>query len=132
MRIGELADRAGVTTKTIRFYEGIGVLPEPGRTSSGYRAYDDSALRRLEFVRAAQAAGLSLAEINGVLDVRDRGMPPCMHVSELVDAKLEDIDVRIDALRQTKATLEELAERARVLDPAECGSEDICHIITTN
>ncbi len=61
MRIGELAARSGLTAKTIRFYEQAGVLPEPARQPSGYRSYDDTALDRLRFVRAAQAAGLTLA-----------------------------------------------------------------------
>ncbi len=59
MRIGELADRAGVTTKTLRFYEQAGVLPPPDRTSAGYRDDDETVLDVLRFVRAARAAGLT-------------------------------------------------------------------------
>ena len=55
MRIGELADQARISTKAIRYYEQIGILTPPARTVSGYRAYDDTALGRLGFVRAAQA-----------------------------------------------------------------------------
>ena len=66
MRIGELAEQAGMTTKTLRFYEQAQVLPQPARTASGYRDYDETSLARLRFVRAAQGAGLSLAEILGV------------------------------------------------------------------
>lgn len=58
MRIGELAGRAGVTAKTLRFYEQAGVLPAPGRTPAGYRDYDEAALDVLRFVRAAKAAGV--------------------------------------------------------------------------
>ncbi len=79
MRIGELARRSGLTTKALRFYEQAGVLPEPERQPSGYRDYDESALARLRFVRAAQAAGLTLAEIRQVFDVREQtGRPAGM------------------------------------------------------
>jgi MerR family copper efflux transcriptional regulator len=54
MRIGQLADRCGVSEKTLRYYEDIGVLRSPRRTPSGYRDYDDSALAQLRFIRAAQ------------------------------------------------------------------------------
>ena len=59
MRIGALASQAGISTKAIRYYEQIGILTPPARTPAGYRAYDQAALGRLGFVRAAQAVGLS-------------------------------------------------------------------------
>ncbi|MGW1553897.1 MerR family DNA-binding transcriptional regulator, partial [Streptomyces sp. NPDC002346] len=59
MRIGELATQAGLSTKTIRFYEEAGLLPAPPRTSGGYRDYPEQAATRLSFVRDAQAAGLT-------------------------------------------------------------------------
>ena len=67
MRIGEIAELAGVTTKTVRYYERIGILPEPDRTPSGYRDYGVGTLERLRFIRDAQATGLSLAEIHSIL-----------------------------------------------------------------
>ena len=66
MRIGELADRAGISAKAIRYYEQVGILAPPARTPSGYRAYDPSVLGRLGFVRAAQALGFTLGEIRQV------------------------------------------------------------------
>ena len=60
MKIGELAERCGVTTKTIRYYESIGLLDAPSRTASGYRDYGAAAVERLRFVRDAQATGLTL------------------------------------------------------------------------
>jgi MerR family copper efflux transcriptional regulator len=94
-RIGEPAGRSGTTTKTLRFYEQAGLLPEPERTPSGYRNYDEGVLDRLAFVRAAQAAGLSLAEIREVIAVRDHTGPPCEHVAALLDAHAADLDARI-------------------------------------
>src|SRR5439155_15385825 len=73
MLIGEVADRSGVSTKAIRYYEDIGLLPPPERTASGYRDYAASVVDRLAFIRAAQAVGLSLGEIRGVVALRDEG-----------------------------------------------------------
>ena len=95
MRIGELADAGGVSAKTIRYYEAIGLLAAPQRTPAGYRDYDPAAAGRLAFIRAAQAVGLTLGEIRGVIALRDRGEPPCGHVLELIDARAAEIDQRI-------------------------------------
>ena len=73
MKIGELANTAGVTTKTIRYYESIGVLDEPARSESGYRSYGPAAIERLDFVKQAQSSGLALAEIRSILEIKDQG-----------------------------------------------------------
>ena len=73
MRIGELAEQAGTSTKAIRYYEQIGILTPPARTAAGYRTYDEAAMGRLSFVRAAQAVGLTLAEIRQIIAFRDDG-----------------------------------------------------------
>ncbi len=70
MRIGDLASRTGLTVKTLRFYEQAGVLAVAARLPSGYRDYNESALARLRFVKAAQAAGLTLTKIRQVIAVR--------------------------------------------------------------
>ncbi len=129
MRIGELADRTGLTDRTLRYYEQIGVLPEPDRTVSGYRDYTDDAVDRLAFVRAAQTAGLTLAEIAGVLDIRDRGEAPCGHVEALIATKLAEVDDKIRELEATRTELRKLDRRAKQLDPAACGDAEICHIL---
>lgn len=67
MQIGELAGELGLNTRTIRYYEGIGLLPEPERTGGNYRAYGREDLERLRFIRAAQRLGLTLDEIREVL-----------------------------------------------------------------
>ncbi len=129
MRIGELSARSGVSTQTLRFYEQIGVLAEPARSASGYRDYDESAVGRLAFVRAAQTAGLTLAEIAGVLEIRDRGEAPCRHVEALIAAKLAEVDVKIRELEATRTELRSLARRAARLDPAVCDEGEICSIL---
>ncbi len=86
VKIGELAQPTGTTTKTLRFYEQAGLLPEPDRTPAGCRDYDESVVDRLGFVKAAQTAGLRLAEIRDVIAAREHGGPPCSHVAALLDA----------------------------------------------
>ncbi|MCT1614878.1 MerR family transcriptional regulator, partial [Corynebacterium sanguinis] len=73
MRIGELAERAGTTAKTLRFYEEQGLLPPTERTPSGYRDYAPETVARIDFVHRGQAAGLTLAQIRQILDIRDGG-----------------------------------------------------------
>ncbi|MEO6206081.1 MAG: heavy metal-responsive transcriptional regulator [Mycobacteriales bacterium] len=129
MRIGELAQQAGVTAKTLRFYEQAGVLPEPARTPSGYREYERTTLARLRFIKGAQAAGLTLAEIVQVVTVRDAQGPPCAHVIALLDQHSVDLDLRIAELVSTRDDVQRMRERATGLDPADCGPDGICHVI---
>ena len=129
MRIGELATAAAVPAKTIRYYEQIGVLAPPTRTASGYRTYDRTTVDRLRFIRAAQAAGLTLGEIRGIVALRDRGETPCTHVLHLITARAAEVDQRIIELQRLRADLERLARRARRLDPADCDPSRICHLI---
>jgi MerR family transcriptional regulator, copper efflux regulator len=130
MRIGELAERAGVSTKAIRYYEQVGILAPPLRTASGYRSYDEAALGRLGFVRAAQAVGLTLGEIRNVIDFRDHGQAPCAHVTDLLRRHAADLEARIAELQQLRGELRQLAERATTLDPEDCPPERVCHVIT--
>lgn len=125
MRIGELADAVSVPAKTIRYYESIGLLPPPERHANGYRRYDDAAGDRLRFVKAAQAAGFTLAEIGEILTLRDRGEEPCSHVLDLVDRRARDIGEQIAALERMQAELRRLAARAR----AAPGNGSYCHLI---
>lgn len=129
MKIGELARRAGTTTKTLRFYESAGLLPEPERTPAGYREYDEAVLDRLRFVKAAQAAGLTLAEIRDVMAARELTGPPCEHVAALLDAHATDLDHRIAELIALREDVQRLRHRATTLDPVLCGEDKICHVI---
>lgn len=128
MLIGELAEQTGTTSKTLRFYEAEGLLPEPARTSSGYRDYEPGATSRVSFIRDAQRAGFTLRQIGQILDIRDGGEPPCEHVGRLIDLRITEVEQRMTELAQTKAHLQELATRTRELDPAECGG--YCDIIS--
>jgi DNA-binding transcriptional MerR regulator len=126
MRIGQLAERTGVSAKTLRFYEEQGILPEPPRTSSGYRDYAPEVVDRVAFVRQAQTAGLTLAQIRQVLAVRDGGQAPCRHVTGFVDERLAHIDQRLAELAATRRHLLALRRRVRRLEPSDCAPDEIC------
>jgi DNA-binding transcriptional MerR regulator len=130
MQIGTLAETTGVTAKTIRFYEQGGLLPPPPRTTGGYRDYPADAVGRLRFIRDAQSAGLALAEIRGILALRDSGQAPCEAVAALVGEHLGQIERRLADLRSTRRALRDLARRAADLDPDTCTEDDICTILT--
>lgn len=129
MKIGELAETAGTTAKTLRFYEDQGLLPEVDRTTSGYRDYPLEMVARLDFIHRGQAAGLTLAQIKQVLDIRDGGLAPCIHVRDLLDQRLADIDDQIRSLAALRDTLAELREDADIVDPESCSPDQICQYL---
>lgn len=129
MRIGEIAEEAGVTTKTVRYYEQLGILPEPERTASGYRTYGDDTLERLRFIREAQSTGLNLTEIHSILEMKDHGERSCEHTRELLERHISDIDTQIARLTAARRTLTQLAERADRADPADCTDPHRCQVI---
>ncbi len=120
MKIGEIAGRAGVPAKTMRFWEDQDLLPAPARTQAGYRDYDPAILERLAFIRHAQAAGLTLEHIRQVLHIRDGGQAPCVHVTALIARRLAEVEARMAELARTRDQLAALAGRAAAQDPADC------------
>ncbi len=129
MRIGELADRAGVSTKTVRYYESIGLMAAPARTPSGYRDYGEDGLERLRFIRDAQASGLTLAEIQSVLELKDAGARSCQHTRALLQRHLGELDDQIARLEAARAELAVFAARAEGLDPTGCTDPNRCQVI---
>lgn len=129
MQIGVLARAGGLSTKTIRFYEQRGLLPPPPRTRGGFRDYPAEAVGRLQFIRDARSAGLTLAEIGRVLALRDSGQAPCGAVADLVAEHLAQIERRLADLHAARGVLRQLARRAADLDPGSCAEADICTIL---
>jgi len=127
--IGEVARRSGVSAKTLRYYESIGLVEPAARSASGYRHYGDDVLDRLAFIRSAQALGLTLGEIRSIVALRERGETPCGHVRQLLRERSEDISRTIRGLRALQNELERLVERADRLDPADCAPHNVCHLI---
>jgi len=114
MQIGQVAAATGVPTKTIRYYEDIGVLPPPERAANGYRAYGPGTVDRLRFIRDAQATGLTLEEITTVFELRRQGEPTCHHVRGLLEDHLAGLDTRIAALRKVRRELAVMIDRIRL------------------
>ncbi len=92
LTVSKLADRVGTSADTVRYYERIGLLPEPDRSASGYRMYSDDAVERLQFIKYAQRFGLRLEEISELLAIRERGLCPCGHTRVLLERRLAQLD----------------------------------------
>jgi DNA-binding transcriptional MerR regulator len=101
-KIGELARRAGVTAKAIRFYERKRILPPARRAANGYRLYGDEAVDVLTFVKQASGLGLTLAEIREIVTIRDGGRPPCAHVHRLLRAKGSELERKLQDLLEIR------------------------------
>jgi len=130
MRIGEFAKQAGVNPKTVRYYEELGLLPPAPRSASGYRQYVEKDVERLEFIRSAKGLGVSLDEIKEVLAFRDRGAYPCPYVLTLINAKVEEIESRIQGLRILARDLRRLRKAAVAIPRgASAKKARFCHII---
>jgi DNA-binding transcriptional MerR regulator len=126
VRIGEAAQTAGMTSKTLRFYEENGLLPAAERTSNGYRDYPDETIVRLDFIRRGRAAGLALAQIREILRLHDAGHAPCTHVRDLLADQLASLDARIAELVALRATVAGYHSAAAAADPDACDAGRIC------
>ena len=126
-QIGELSARTGVARHTIRFYERKGVLPEPERTSSGYRMYGPAAVERLEFIAKGQSLGLRLDDIREVLDISEGGREPCEHVRELIEERLHETEERLQELEGLRGTLRRTLERFDRIESADANCR--CRVI---
>lgn len=125
--IGRLAKLAGVSADTVRFYERTGLLPKPARTAANYRVYDEAALKRLRFIRQAQALGFSLDEIKRILSLRGQGQETCRCVVAMAEATLSETEAKLkdlqdfrDALKKTLARWRKLSSRRAPLAAEFC------------
>lgn len=105
VQISEVAKLAGVSAPTIRYYEEIGLLAKPLRSSAGYRRYTESTVEELQFIRKAQAIGFSLDEIAEILQLSKSGEKPCGHVLSLAHQHLAAVDERIARLQTFRKQL---------------------------
>src|ERR1700745_1086468 len=119
MRVGEVAERAGVNVETLRYYERRGLLPEPERTPNGHRRYDEETVRFLRAIKEAQAVGFTLAEIAEYLRAARRSAAPSEGLRSRAAAKIDQSDARVAGLRRMREEL------ARVVGCA-CDSRDQC------
>jgi DNA-binding transcriptional MerR regulator len=117
MRTRQLADQAGVNIETLRYYERRGLLPEPPRTSGGYRHYPDEAVRALRFVKRSPALGFSLAESQELLHLAAGGPDSCKSAHGLAVSHLTELNRRFSQLRSMREALVQLAESCTPADP---------------
>ena len=113
LTIGRLARRAEVATSTVRYYERIRLLTPPRRTESNYRLYADDTVERLRFIRAAQVAGLTLADIRTLLSYRDGETAPCSEVQTLLESRLTQVEDRLRELRHVRRVLSSFLDVCR-------------------
>ena len=118
MRIGELARLTGCQSETVRFYEQKGLLPLPVRSQANYRLYDASHAERLHFIRRCRSLGMSLEEVQTLLDFQDHPDKSCSGVNDLVDRHIVEIERQIDELHTLQAELTELRSRCDAARPA--------------
>lgn len=126
--IGDVAERAGVPTATIRYYESIGLLKRAPRASSGYRRYSDQTVEELRFIKKAQALGFSLEEVAEILQLSRSGGTPCAQVLSIGREHLAAVEERI---RQLQAFRDQLASELAKWDARRAGvtCEGLCAFI---
>jgi len=118
--IGALSKHTGTNIETIRYYERVGLLPAPARSSGGYRLYRTEHLKRLNFVRRARALGFSIGEVRTLLRLADERKRPCAEVREVATAHLRDVRTKIADLRRMERVLRATVARCTAGGSAHC------------
>ena len=131
MQIRQLAALAKVSAKTIRYYESIGVLPQPERSPNGYREYEGSDVERLKLVLGARRLEFSLDDVTEILAMRDRREAPCRRVLDKLVQKADDIANRITELQRLEKELRHLHELGQTFPTDDVdGKSCICHLVS--
>ena len=108
LAIGTLAKRTGTKVQTVRYYEQIGLMPEPGRTEGGQRRYGDADLDRLAFIRHARQLGFTLEAIRELLDLSDNPSRSCAEVDVIAHRQLKEVEARIARLEALRKELKRM------------------------
>jgi DNA-binding transcriptional MerR regulator len=133
LKIGEVATLSGLPVKTIRYYEEIGLLkPTVDRSNSGYRLFSVAVLSRLSFVKRAQSLGLSLSEIQQILEIHDQGHLPCGEIRQHLESKVEAISAQIEALETLRAELQGILSGWQDHPPIDALVQTICPNLQTS
>lgn len=129
--IGDLSEKTGVSTEAIRYYERIGLIPEPQRADNGYRLYIEADVDRLNFIRRARALDIALDEIDEILAFRERNEAPCAHVMKVMERRIEEIENRIRDLQRMSDEIKQLYEAGKQLPDDVQMKACVCHLIQT-
>ena len=119
-RIGDLADRTDTKVETIRYYERIGILPAPDRTSGNHQSYGPEHLGRLSFIRRARDLGFSIEEVRHLLSLSDQRNRSCSSVDAIARKHLADVDRKIADLRALRRELGSIIDRCDRGTIADC------------
>lgn len=127
LKIGEVATFSSLPIKTIRYYEEIGLLaPTVSRSDANYRLFRPAVLWRLAFIKRSQSLGLSLHEIQDVLQVHDEGQLPCGEVKQNLQRKVEQVTAQIEALEILRSELQGVLSGWQDQPTAEIAAQTIC------
>ena len=108
---GKMAKKSGVNAETIRYYEDIGLLPEPSRSENNYRIYNQSHLKRLFFIRRTRELGFTLKEVEKLLELVDGGSYTCAEVQKRTESHLADVHQKIADLEKMRETLKGMVSK---------------------
>lgn len=120
MNIGEASRASRVSAKMIRYYEKIGLTPPAARTDAGYRSYTQADIHRLHFIRRARDLGFSVAEIGDLLDLWNDQSRQSADVKRLAQAHIDELERRMDTMRQMADTLKSLIRCCAGDDRPDC------------
>jgi DNA-binding transcriptional MerR regulator len=124
--ISQLAHAAEVPTTTVRYYERIGLMQPEDRSEGNYRLYSDESLRKLKFIRTAQAIGFTLDDVKALLSTPDSSAASCRQVQALIEARLAEVAQRLKDLRHVQQVLKSALAKCRQTERVNC-----CHVIET-
>ena len=117
LQIGEVAKRSGISVDTIRFYEREGLIPKLDRSPGGYRRYPESVIKQILFIQHAKSLGFSLKEIGELIALKNTPTATCERVKAAAQAKVDDIQKKLDGLHKIKETLMPLIDQCHSTDP---------------
>lgn len=120
MKINELAERTGMASKTIRYYEDIGLLPEAHRSPNGYRNYGENDVERIVFIRRCRELQIPLDELKVLVRLQMDKQAPCAEIDQIIRDQLEKIRSTIQELMRLEESLNELAQCCRYDTVSEC------------
>lgn len=126
-KIGTVATAAGVNVQTLRYYEQVGLIAKPSRTEGGFRLYAPETIRRVRFIKKAQALGFSLEEVRELLALDESPETTCRDVRDRVDAKVASIDAMLRQLKQLRRALVDLGGRC----PSDASSKRACPLLSS-
>jgi MerR family copper efflux transcriptional regulator len=125
MKIGELAEKAGLNAQTIRYYEREGILPEPRRRyDSGYREYEEDALQRLLFIKQAKNAGFKLSDVKQLFELELLPEEACSDVGKFLSERIEELDTKIKELKTFSRSLKQLKVACDKSEDGRCAVLD--------